>query len=243
MKTAYINGQVYTITSGFKEAFVVDNEKFSYVGNSVEASQLADEIVDLKGQFVTCGFNDSHMHLVGFGGTLENMNLASHTSSLKELLAYIKDYIAKNAIEPGTFVKGRGWNHDYFSDVSRFVTRDDLDGVSKEIPIVITRACGHVCVVNSKALQIIGIDESTQPLEGGSFDLEAGLFRESCLSLVYDYINKVTVEDLKRYIQKASRELNSYGITSVQTDDYETYNCSYKDVVKAYKELEQEEEQ
>ena len=65
MRIIYINGVIDTITNGLKEAFVVENKKFIYVGSTKEALQYKtkeSQIVDLQQKYVTAGFNDSHMH-------------------------------------------------------------------------------------------------------------------------------------------------------------------------------------
>lgn len=245
MKTAYINGQVYTITQGFCEAFVVEDERFIYVGTSKEAIQLADTVIDLDGQFVTCGFNDSHMHVVGFGQMLEMMNLAECTDSLEHLLQSAKIYLEEHSFEKNQWLRGRGWNNDYFSDTHRFINRYDLDTISTEIPIVMIRACGHICVVNSKALEILNITKDTPQVEGGQFDVDEngeplGIFREQALFMVYRVINKADVSTLKRLIKKATQHLNQYGITSSQTDDFTNFEVDFRDVIEAYRALEEE---
>ena len=83
------------------------------------------------------------------------------TSSLEEMKNAIKEYINSNKLRENEWICGRGWNHDYFNDVNRFPTKDDLDEISTEYPICIIRACGHVCVVNSKALELAGINKNT----------------------------------------------------------------------------------
>lgn len=231
MKTAYVNGNIYTITDGFVDCFVVEDGKFVEVGSTTEF----DKFVDLKGRFVTCGFNDSHMHVLGYGQSLEMMNMAICTDSLEHMLEEMRNYLKENDV---AWLRGRGWNHDYFSDVKRMPTREDLDTVSKDIPIVATRACGHVCVVNSKALEVLGIDENTPGKEGGSFDVESGLFRENCLSMISEGIGKASIEDLKRAIKKACQSLNTYGITSAHSDDFTNHRGNFRDVIQAYKELE-----
>lgn len=62
----FTNGLVYT-QDGMKEAFVVDRDRFVYVGSNEEAAKYEGEVTDLQGQFVCAGFNDSHMHLLHFG--------------------------------------------------------------------------------------------------------------------------------------------------------------------------------
>ena len=89
MKQIYFNGKVYSGSLPLSEAFVVENGKFSYCGDNESAKALAcdgDELIDLQGKFVCPGFNDSHMHLLNYGNTMEQCDLSgAATSSLAAL--------------------------------------------------------------------------------------------------------------------------------------------------------------
>ena len=151
MTHIYYNGKVFTGDENLQQAFVVENKKFIYVGNNEEALKYKDEnskLIDLDEKFVCPGFNDSHMHVLGYGYSLKMINLSRKTSSLEEMKNAIKEYINSNKLRENEWICGRGWNHDYFNDVNRFPTKDDLDEISTEYPICIIRACGNVCVVN-----------------------------------------------------------------------------------------------
>lgn len=226
----YINGKIYNDGS-YKEAFVEDKGKIIYVGSNEVAKSYGNDYIDLENNYVLPGFNDSHMHLLGYGQFLANLDLSKHTNSLKELLAYVKDNI-----EGRKWVIGRGWNHDYFNDYDGYVTKNHLDEISKDVPIFLTRACGHVAVVNSKAIELIKLKE----IDGGSYDLETGLFKENAVDLIKASLPSLTIKDIEEYIIKAQEKLNSYGITSVQTDDFLSIPASYEDIIKAYQNLEKE---
>lgn len=249
MKNIYFNGQIYTVTDGFKEAFVEENGKFIYVGNNKEALSFKDDnskVIDLEGKFVSAGFNDSHMHVLGYGYSLQMVNLAQNTSSIENIKKTIKTFMDNNTLDKNDWVRGRGWNNDYFIDDNRFPTRYDLDEISTEYPICIIRACGHICVVNSKALEIAGIKSGSEQIEGGAFDVDEngeplGIFRESALNLIYDKIQPPTKEQLKNMIYNACEKLNEYGVTSAQTDDFIVFpKLDYQVVIDAYEELEKE---
>ncbi len=213
-------------------AFVEDQGEIIFVGKDEQALKYNGEIIDLKGKYVYPGFNDSHMHVVNYGRTLKNVLLQEHTHSLEALLTELKKHVKKEQ-----WLIGRGWNHDYFQDVQRFPTREDLDKVSQDVPIVITRICGHVCVANSKAIDLAHING--QEINGGSYDLETGLFKENATFLIYDAVPQPTVEDIKEYILLAQKKLNSYGITSVQSDDFLSATSHYQDALQALEELQQ----
>ena len=98
MRKIFTNGNIYTVTNGNAEAFVEEEGKFIYVGNSEGAlsyKQEDSEIIDLQNKFVTAGFNDSHMHVVEFGDYLEIMHMGDFTGSLKELKDGIRKFISE----------------------------------------------------------------------------------------------------------------------------------------------------
>lgn len=248
MKTIYFNAQVYTGELPLQEAFATEGNYFIQVGTKQALTTLYPEatLVDLYGKFVCAGFNDSHMHLLSYGSTLNTAALAEHTTSLKELLNYVGQFIIDRETPQGQWVKGRGWNHDFFSEGAKFPTRYDLDRISLEHPICLTRACGHACVVNSKALELIGVTSvTTQPI-GGQFDIDEkgnplGIFRETAMDMVYAILPKPTLEEIKTMIQMAAQKLNGYGITSCQSDDFVVFqNVDYQEVIEAYRQLEEE---
>ena len=243
MKTAYISGNIYT-GDGFKEAFLVEDGYFLSVGNNEDIlKEGADEIIDLHHSFVCPGFNDSHMHLLNLGKTLLSPRLDEHSSSLKELLVCIKETLSTQSFSG--WYTGRGWNQDLFSDERRMPEKNDLDEISKDIPIFITRVCGHCAVANSKALEIAGIDEKTMDPPGGAIGrsegIPNGILFDNAIELVSSFIPLPDKETLKKMIGTAAVLLNSYGVTSVQSDDY----CVYRELPfeafdEACKELEEE---
>ena len=240
MKTIYYNAVVYTGTLPLQESFGVDEDLFFFVGTNQEATaQCADNFVDLQGAFVCAGFNDSHMHLLNFGRALTTAPLHKHTDSLEGLLQCLKS----SPPGPGGWILGRGWNQDYFSDEHRMPNRWDLDQVSTENPVCAIRACGHALVVNSKALELLGITADTPQPEGGQIVIEQaqpnGVFFDNAMALVFSAFPDPSREELKDMIRIACSALNAYGITSVQSDDYCVFrNVPWQDINDAFLELE-----
>lgn len=235
MKIAYINGMI----DGKKQAFGVEQGQFIEINETLSLDTY-HKVVDLKGKTIVPGFNDSHMHLLGLAQVLSWASLMKYTKSIQELQDYLRSYKFAMGIEDGQWIRGRGWNHDYFEGEHRLLERKDLDAVSTTCPMVMIRCCGHICTVNSKALEVLGIDENTPMVEGVRFDLEKGQFFENALSLIYDKINRMTKNEIKRSIIHAQSVILSHGITSVQTDDFTNLNQDYHDIVEAYLELEKE---
>ena len=235
MKTIFYNGTVYT-GNDFQEAFIIEENKFTHIGTSKEILAYAnenDKIIDLNNKFVCAGFNDSHMHLLNYGKALRSAKLYAHTSSIQEIITCMKKFIEDNEIQKGFWVIGRGWNHDYFDEI-KMPTRFDLDKISTDHPICITRACGHCLVVNTYVLNILNIDPDTYENK----DIAQGIFYDDTMYQVSKAMGKPSIEELKTMMENASKILNSYGVTSVQSDDYGAYkNVSFEEVNQAYREL------
>lgn len=180
-------------------------------------------LYDLEGHCLMPGFNDSHMHLLGYGQSLFQVELSS-ASCVEELIRMSIAFIENKSISQGNWLIGRGWNQDKFLTPS-LPTRHDLDKISTLHPIFLRRACGHIGVANTLALELTGLLKAfPNVLEGGAIDLDenglpTGILRENAMNQLLDQI--LTPEDdvLAEYILAAQNELFSGGITSVQSDD------------------------
>lgn len=253
MKQLCYHGQVDTGTEVQADAFLVEDGKFVWVGKMENFPGSVDndiETKDLCGKFVCAGFNDSHMHLLNYGYTLHMAHLADHTSSPAAVQECLREYIRlreSDCAETGRefWVLGRGWNQDFFEGEKRFLTRWDLDEVTEKYPVCIIRACGHCCVVNSRALELLGITKNTPQPEGGCFDTDEngepnGIFREHAVEYITGRIPAPSSQQIREMLMRGMRKLNAYGITSCQTDDFTVFDLPYQQIVEAYRELEQE---
>lgn len=167
-------------------------------------------------------FIDSHCHFLGMGYSHTLVQLQD-VSSIQELQKKMRHSTQKKILI------GRGWNQENFID-KRMPSIKDLDAISKEVPIVITRACGHVVVINSKMLSILS-------LNGKKLDslskTDQGLFVEQDIHLVYEKIPKPTKADLKHYLKIANRICLSNGVTKVASDDFCVFDIPYEEVMTA----------
>ncbi len=123
-------------------------------------------------------------------------------------------------LRPGEWIEGRGWDQAKLAE-HRYPTRWDLDNAAPENPVILTRTCGHIAVVNSRALEIAGIDRDTPQPPGGIIDRDGrgeptGILREApALNLVRRCIPPPTLERKVEAIEMASRALSEAGITGV----------------------------
>lgn len=241
----YENGHLFQSDTCCADSFVVENEKFIFVGTASDAKAAYPDadVIDLNGRFVCPGFNDSHMHLLNLGSMLLQAQLTPHTDSLSHVLLALKEFIAAHPHED--FILGRGWNQDDFTDVHRYPNRDDLDAICPDKPMMITRACGHVAVANSAALRLCGIDERAPVVDGGRVVVDDcgrpnGVLEENAMVLLSSRIPAPDRAGIKLRLQLAMAHVNRYGITSVHSDDFFSSEAPFEEVIAAYLELVQE---
>lgn len=128
-----------------------------------EAEDDHARIVDLQGAVMFPGFVDSHAHLLGIGQRELTFDL-SGVESLAALKARIAEEIAELA--PGEVLYGRGWIETGWPE-RRMPSIADLDPVSPDNPVILTRADGYALIANSAALAAGGIDFNTLDPRGG----------------------------------------------------------------------------
>ena len=220
------NAKVYLERDCFAQAILIEGDRIRAVGSNegiLAAAPTDAERFDAAGRTIVPGFNDSHQHLQMVGELLGSIQLLG-AASIAEVQQRTRDFIAKNNPAPGAVLHGMGWNQDYFTDESRLLTRADLDAVSTEFPIILERACGHILVANTAAIERAGITPDTPAVEGGAIDHDAngqltGIFRENACQQVLCIRPERTVDSVAATLRLAMNHAAECGITSVQTMD------------------------
>ena len=165
--TVFTNGNIYTGNERAPraEAIAVKGGRIVFVGSNAEAAKFKEgaRVTDMKGGTVLPGLTDSHCHIFGIGAREVTLNLEG-TTSLDDFLGRVKERVAKTP--KGGWVTGRGWIETFWKP-QIFPTRADLDKVSPDNPVFLTRADGHGAVANSAALKIAGITKETPNPFGG----------------------------------------------------------------------------
>ncbi len=245
----FYNGKVMTMKNDkIEEAFAIEGDRFIKVGSNEEILALKDNdalVENLKGKYVLPGFNDSHMHLLSYGLSTKKVDLR-YCKSLQDIALTISKYI-ENLEDNyfGEWIVGHGWNEENFHQPI-LPTADFLDTITTDYPIYISRACYHLCAVNSRGLEIGGINEESQDPQGGKIDRYPksnrpnGILREAALWLAYEKIPMITeVSQIKKVIESAVEDALKFGLTTIQTEDFGQVEDFLK-VITAYQQLEME---
>ncbi len=216
------NGAIYTVNdaSPKAEAIAVKYGRIVFVGSNADAKRHEGKgarIIDLKGKTVLPGFVDAHYHFSGVGFREMNLNLEG-TTSLEDFLAKVKARVDK--AKPGEWVTGRGWIETFWKPQA-FPTRSDLDKISPNNPVYLTRADGHGAVANSAAFKIAGIDKNTENPFGGEIMKDKqtgepnGMLLDRAQGLVTRHIPQSTRADLEQALILADKRSVSLGWTQI----------------------------
>ncbi len=215
------NGKIMTMEKNipYVEAVAIRRNKIIAIGSDEEILKLKTKrtrVIDLKGRLALPGFNDSHLHFLSGGKSLFILDLNGKNESKIALL--LKNKLKE--VKPGEWIEGRGWDQYYFKN-RKFPTKEFLDKIAPNNPVVFKRVCGHMIWVNSKALELAGITKDTKSPEGGVIVKDGngeptGILKENAAELIYKVIPEINFETAKKYILKALEEAKKYGITSIQ---------------------------
>lgn len=228
----FINGNIYTANEKQPraEAIAVKGDRIVFVGSNAAAKKFqstSTRVIDLKGETVLPGMTDAHYHFIGVGQREMNLNLEGITT-LEDFLAKVKSRV--DQAKPGEWVTGRGWIETFWKPPV-FPTRWDLDKISPNNPVFLTRADGHGAVANSAALKIGGVTKDTKDPFGGQVlhDKQTGeptgMLLDNAQGLVSRHIPQTSEGNIEQAMILANDRSLMLGWTQVQDP-----GGSYRDV-------------
>jgi predicted amidohydrolase YtcJ len=172
--------------------------------------------IDLAGRTLVPGFNDAHAHIWKIGHLLTTMLDLRGVEGLDDLAGRVRHFGSR--LPEGAWLLGRGYNEAAMLE-RRPPTRADLDRAAPNRPVVLTRTCGHIYAVNSRALEAARIGPDTTSPAGGIVERDergqpTGLLHETAMGLVTRVIPPPTPGDYEAMILAALGHQLSLGITS-----------------------------
>lgn len=241
----FINGKIFTSNEqqSYATAMTVSHGKISWIGDAADVDTADKNIVDLKGQTIIPGIIDAHMHPLFLADAQEQIACtAPYISSIEELIEKVQE--ASEDATPESWIRSWGYDEGKLTE-GRAPNRHDLDQATTEFPVVVTRTCGHIISVNSKALTLAGITKDTPDPAGGRIDRDengepTGILMENARELVLSVQPTPTMDELTTQISNLSDHLFSHGITGITemlgehepTDYYQIYEES---IAKGFK--------
>ncbi|SFJ11708.1 hypothetical protein SAMN04487936_10150 [Halobacillus dabanensis] len=229
MKLWY-GGKIYTMEKEgeWVEAIVTSDGRITAVGDTQQLyatyKEDIDEEYDLKGAVMYPGFTDSHLHIIGHGERLMRLDL-SFMKSAEEVKQALQ--LHAEQLPPGEWIIGDGWNENQWED-KRIIHKEELDDISSEHPMMLTRICRHALLANSHAMDLAGVNTDTPDPQGGVIVRDekreaTGYFHDQAQELIKKAMPEVTSDYLRKATDLAVKDMHSYGLVGGHSEDLNYY--------------------
>jgi predicted amidohydrolase YtcJ len=209
----------------------VQSGRITGVGDVRDLVGPSTDLIDLQGRLLLPGFQDAHIHSVMGGVELGQCDLTG-TTDLPEYLKRIADFAAANPA--AEWIVGGGWSMESFE--GGVPDKRLIDQVVPDRPVYLMNRDHHAAWVNSRALELAGINRGTPDPPSGRIDRDAGgepvgALQEGAMDLVK--VPTTTPEERYSGLMRAQQLLHAFGITAWQ-DAMMCATNGYDDISDAY---------
>jgi len=211
------NGIIYVVDEEFTttSAMAISNGKIIETGPNREILNKfkSKNVVDAKTQFIYPGFIDAHCHFLGYGLSLQEVDLVG-TKSFDEVLNVVTEFAKSSSTE---WITGRGWDQNDW-EVKEFPNKSALDSLYPDRPVMIRRVDGHAAVANQEALNRAKITTETE-ISGGKIEIIdgklSGLLLDNAIDMVNDVIPSTSESEFRKALLAAQENCFKVGLTTV----------------------------
>lgn len=231
--TIWFGGPILTMNDKAMraEAVAVANGKIVAVGRRADVMQLRGpktRVVDLKGQALVPGFVDAHGHVVVGGLQALSANLLAPPDGLVQDIASLqqtlRDWMQTNAaaVEKINVIIGFGYDNSQLKEL-RHPTKEELDAVSQDVPVLIIHQSSHLASVNSAMLKLVGYDSNSKDPPGGVIQRKPGttepngtLEETAFFAAIPVVLSRVGPEGMKTFAREGAKLWARFGYTTAQ---------------------------
>ncbi|RYE57365.1 MAG: amidohydrolase, partial [Sphingobacteriales bacterium] len=233
------NAHVYTVDSGFSscDAVVIKDGRILETGsfNDLGSRYKSRETIDAKGQFVYPGFIDAHAHFWGYAMNLETVDLTG-SRSWEDVLSRVVEFSRTHTTG---WITGRGWDQNDW-DIKQFPSRDKLDSLFPDRPVLLRRVDGHAAIANGQALLQAGI-KAGQDIPGGQVHIVdgklTGLLVDNAVDLVIKQIPPAGRDRNEKALLEAQQHCFAAGLTTVADCGLDYYQVLFLDTLQRQNKL------
>jgi hypothetical protein len=212
------HGVIYTVDSTFSvaEAMAIKDGKILATGTNdlILASYTSEQQVDAAGAAIFPGWIDAHAHFVGYGQSLNTVDLFG-AASWEEAVERVQQFAADHpALE---WIEGRGWDQNKWPG-KKFPDNQLLNESFPTRPVVLTRIDGHASIANAEALKRAGI-QAGQVIEGGAIltkgGVPTGVLIDNADNAVYKAMPAPAPAAMEKMLLQAQENCFAMGLTSI----------------------------
>jgi predicted amidohydrolase YtcJ len=230
--SVYFGGDIITLVSDsavYVDALVVRDGNIEFAGSSSKAMEIAGKghkMIDLKGKTLLPGFIDGHAHFGNFSSQAIGAQILpspdANADDITKLIEILKDWNTPENRALTGWIFGMGFDDSVLKE-KRFPTKEDLDKVSTETPIMIIHISAHFASLNSKALELLEITADTKNPDGGIIrrmpnSMEPNGVLEELAAIPYyaKALTPASEEALLKFMTAGQDMALSYGYTTAQ---------------------------
>jgi predicted amidohydrolase YtcJ len=211
------NAKIYTVNDKFEiaEAMAIKDGKILSVGTTAEIQKKYDatESINANGKPIYPGFIDAHAHFLGYGQSLQNVDLRG-TTSWDDVLKRVTEFAKTH---PDGWLTGRGWDQNDWAD-KQFPTKEKLDALFPNRPVVLERVDGHAAIANQMALDAAKISKSVALIGGDIIEKNGkltGVLIDNAVDLVSSKVPAPNDKLRKKMLLDAQKNCFEVGLTTI----------------------------
>jgi predicted amidohydrolase YtcJ len=213
------NAVIYSVDENFtvyeamaiKDGIIIDMGKENQILNKYSS----DNIYDAKKSSIFPGFIDAHCHFLGYGLSLQQVDL-NNVLSMEEMVSRCEIFQKEHPSSNGWIV-GRGWNNNLWEN-NNFPSNELLTKAFPDTPVLLRRIDGHGALANQKALDLAGIVDTTK-IAGGHIEILegkiTGMLMDNAVDMVLSKIPSPTENEKRKAILDAQKNCFEVGLTTV----------------------------
>jgi len=223
-----VGGDIVTVNDAqpTAEAVAVKDGRIVAVGSRADIEQAhkgsGTTLVDLQGHTLVPGFIDGHAHVLAFGSQAVGANLLAppdgNVNTVDDVVAKLQEFAKGPDVDRTGWIFGLGYDDAL---LGRHPTREDLDKVSTDIPVIAVHISGHFSAMNSAGLAKVGYTAASDDPEGGVIRREKGsrepngvLEELASIPGTIRAINPTEAADKDYFLHKGLEMAKSYGYTT-----------------------------
>ena len=211
------NARIYTVDNDFlvveamaiKDGVILETGPERQIMNKYKALKT----IDAGKKPVYPGLIDAHCHFLGYGFSLQQVNLVG-TDSWEEVLQKVDDFVEYN--NP-IIIDGRGWDQNDWEDKS-FPGNSFLTEKYPNTPVLLNRIDGHAAIANQAALDLAGL-KAGQKIAGGIIETKnnklTGLLIDNAVDLVNEMLPKPSKKEKTQALLAAQKKCFEVGLTTI----------------------------